>query len=145
MTSSRSPVRICVFRTKVQPPSVALDSSREHRKAQGQTLERVGIFLAEWCAVARVLQAGAEGPFPPLQLTMLWNLCVDMTSSGAPVLDRLPLYWLSQVAGVLPALLCEKILFSCYLVRVSAVHETCTCTCALPETNPRLPADSLCV
>ena len=53
-------------------------------------------------------------------------------------------HWLSQVAGVLPALLCEKILFSCYLVRVSAVHETCTCTCALPETNPRLPA-TLCV
>ena len=49
MTSSRSPVRICVFRTKVQPPSVALDSSREHRKAQGQTLERVGIFLAAQC------------------------------------------------------------------------------------------------
>ena len=49
MTSSRSPVRICVFRTKVQPPSVALDSSREHRKAQGQTLERVGVFLAAQC------------------------------------------------------------------------------------------------
>ena len=44
----------------------------------------------QWSAVARVLQAGVEGPFPPLQLTMLWNLCVDMTSSGAPVLDRLP-------------------------------------------------------
>ena len=43
----------------------------------------------QWCAVARGLQAGVEGPFPPLQLTMLWNLCVDMTSSGAPVLDRL--------------------------------------------------------
>ena len=43
----------------------------------------------QWSAVARVLQAGVEGPFPPLQLTMLWNLCVDMTSSGAPVLDRL--------------------------------------------------------
>ena len=33
----------------MQPPSVALDSSREHRKAQGQTLERVGIFLAAQC------------------------------------------------------------------------------------------------
>ena len=47
----------------------------------------------QWCAVARGLQAGVEGPFPPLQLTMLWNLCVDMTSSGAPVLDRLTFKW----------------------------------------------------
>ena len=57
----------------------------------------------QWCAVARVLQAGVEGPFPPLQLTMLWNLCVDMTSSGAPVLDRLRLPDLSPALYLLGA------------------------------------------
>ena len=66
----------------------------------------------QWCAVARGLQAGVEGPFPPLQLTMLWNLCVDMTSSGAPVLDRLllptglcgarqPLFYASRASRLL--------------------------------------------
>lgn len=44
----------------------------------------------QWCAVARVgCRRGSRDLSPPLQLTMLWNLCVDMTSSGAPVLDRL--------------------------------------------------------
>ena len=41
----------------------------------------------QWCAVARVLQAGVEGPSP--LFAMPWNLCEDMTSSGAPGLDRL--------------------------------------------------------
>ena len=42
-----------------------------------------GVLSREGC------RRGSRDLSPPLQLTMLWNLCVDMTSSGAPVLDRL--------------------------------------------------------
>jgi len=79
-------------------PRGGRSSSREARAARAAQREVAGLVVKEAVVGhARAADrwrgaAGGQGVAPSAAdagRLMLWNLCVDMTSSGAPVLDRL--------------------------------------------------------